>query len=283
MDGYHFNKIVFTPEQQEKIIHMYLNGSSSVKIGKEFGISHHTVLNFLHENNIDVYAQRFTRKYKLNEHYLDNIDTQEKAYIFGFLCADGSNSPSKSTISMCLQEGDKDILERMRCCFDSEKPLDFIDYSDKHDFGYTYQNQWRLNLFSTYLCKKLKEKGMVPRKSTHLKFPDINEDLVSHFIRGYFDGNGTILWDSQRGLRVGLVSTRDFCLQLQQIFYSSSGINVKLRESSNHNGITTDFVLTKYAESIEFLHWIYKDATIYLQRKHDKYIAYCNANGLLSA
>ena len=278
-----YNKIIFTPEQQEQIKEMYVNGLSSVKIGKAFGMSHHTILNFLHENHIDVDQKRFVRKYKLNEHYLDDIDTQEKAYIFGFLCADGNNNPSKSTISMCLQEGDKNILERIRQCFDSEKPLEFIDYTNKHDFGYTYQNQWRINLFSSYLCKKLEEHGMMPKKSVYLKFPNLSEDLIPHFVRGYFDGNGTISWQKYRTLGIGLVSTKEFCLQLQQIVHSSLNIVSKLHESQNHNGITTDFTITRHEGSIKFLHWIYKDATIYLQRKYDKYIAYCNANNLLSA
>jgi hypothetical protein len=278
-----YNKVIFTSEQQEQIKQMYLNGLSSVKIGKIFGRSHHTILNFLHENNIDVDQKKFVRKYKLDEHYMDNIDTQEKAYIFGFLCADGHNASNKGTISMCLQEGDKEILERIRQCFKSEKPLEFIDYTNKHDFGYTYQNQWRINLFSAYLCKKLEEQGMMPMKSDYLKFPNFREDLIPHFVRGYFDGNGSILYRTLKSLRISIVSTKDFCTRLQQIVQSTLNIVVRLQESQNHNGITTDFYITRYRDSIKFLHWIYKDATIYLQRKYDKYIFYCNTNNLLLA
>ena len=54
------------------------------------------------------------RRYNLDEEYFDNINSQNKAYILGFLYADGSNNPKKHTVSISLQEEDRYILEWMR-------------------------------------------------------------------------------------------------------------------------------------------------------------------------
>lgn len=280
------SKVKFSEEETQDIIQSYLSGESSVQIGKRFGISHKPILKLLKENEVyvDKLARRFHRQYALNEDYFDNIDTQDKAYILGFLMADGNNNPDKQTISMALQEDDKYILEEIRTKIGSEKPLDFIDYSNKHDFGYTYKNQWRLNLFSKKFCEVLAEKGMMPKKSTYLQFPTcIPNKLLSHFVRGYFDGNGSISHKNSKYLSISIVSTFKFNNELSNILKNKFNINVKLNESRNHNGITYDLNINQYNDSLLFLDWIYKDAKMFLIRKYDKYHNYLIANNLLSA
>ena len=82
---------------------MYLSGNSTVKIGQLFGFSHKKVAKVLEELSIPRTGVG-RRKYQLDECYFDEIDTQNKAYILGFLCADGSNNRDKSTASMTLEE-----------------------------------------------------------------------------------------------------------------------------------------------------------------------------------
>lgn len=135
-----YNKKIFTLEELKDIKESYIKGESSVSIGKRYGISHKPILRELHNMGVDVDQKKSVRKYQLDEHYFDSIDTPNKAYILGFLHSDGSNFPDKSTISLSLQEEDIDILERIRKELKSEKPLEFLDYSNKHDFGYTYKN-----------------------------------------------------------------------------------------------------------------------------------------------
>lgn len=262
---------IFSEEEIQDIIQSYLNGESSVKIGKRYNIDHKPILKLLKKNGVyvDKLARRFHRQYALNEEYFDDIDTPDKAYIFGFLMADGNNNPSKQTISMALQEEDRYILEEMRIKIGSEKTLDFIDYTNKHDFGYTYKNQWRLNLFSKKFCEVLAEKGMVPNKSYCLQFPTcIPEKLLSHFVRGYFDGNGSI---SSTSTAISITSTKSFCETLNDLLCEHLDIHGRLNEASNHNGITYTYIITKISDVIKFLDWIYKDAQMYLIRKYVKY------------
>ena len=97
-------EIKFNDEQLLDIKESYLNGESTVKIGKRYGTSHQPILKALKRMNVERTPRKFNRKYSLNENYFDKIDTPNKAYILGLLYADGSNTISKSTISILCKK-----------------------------------------------------------------------------------------------------------------------------------------------------------------------------------
>src|SRR5690606_14362207 len=65
------------------------------------------------------------RKYKINQNFFDNIDTEEKAYFLGLLCADGCNHINNTKVSLFLKESDKEILEKFKNMLQPEKPLNY--------------------------------------------------------------------------------------------------------------------------------------------------------------
>lgn len=269
-------------EKEKQIINMYVNDKMSMhKIALNLEIDDKTVKRILIKNNVEI---RNKRKYKLNEHYFDKIDTPTKAYILGFFYADGSINLPKSTVSISLQEEDGYILDRMRREFGSTKELEFLNYSNKHDFGYTYKNQYRLLFFSIYLCKQFEKLGVVQNKSLILEFPDwLRKDLIPHFIRGYYDGDGSVCFGSGRKTNciLTVTSTNNFCLKIKEIIEKELGINTYIADASNHNGITKVFGISGTLQVKTFLDYIYKDADIYLIRKYLKYVEkYYNSSSM---
>lgn len=131
---------------ESKIVSDYTNGLSMAKIGEKYNIPRHRVSKILQEYNVKRNYISI-RKYTLDENYFETIDTPNKAYILGLLFADGSNNPSKMTVSISLQEEDVQLLEKIRSELKSTKPLEYLNYSNKHDFGYSYKNQYRLLFF----------------------------------------------------------------------------------------------------------------------------------------
>lgn len=278
-----YNEIIFTKEQIQDIIVSYNNMESSVSIGKRYNVSHKKILRILHSNGIEVSQAQMVRKYKLNEHYFDEVDTPNKAYILGILYSDGSNNPSKSTVSISLQEEDGYILEKIRNELNSSKPLEYLDYSNKHDFGYNYKNQYRLLLFSSYLCRQLSNLGVVKNKSLKISFPNfLPDDLIPHFVRGVYDGDGSIYQsyrnENNKPITVTITATERFCESLQLICKEKLGINAKIYDASCHNGITKVFTLSGRNIAKVFLDWIYEDADLFLERKFERYNAYYNIN-----
>ena len=280
-----YNEIVFSKEQEKQIIDMYVNqGISTVKIGKEFGCNHKRIAKVLKEYNIPRTGVG-KRKYFLNEHYFDVIDTPNKAYILGFFYADGCNLPKKQTISMSLEEKDKEILEKIRLEIGSEKPLEFIEQSKRKDKdnNYHYNDMWRLLLFSSHMCKALEQHGMTSKKSLTLQFPKhLDESLLSHFVRGYFDGDGSYCHryaGNNYGYRdlITITSTEDFCNDCLEIIRQEVGIGGGIYDASSHNGITKVLSISGNNQINKFFEWLYKDAELYMKRKHDLYEQYLAA------
>lgn len=281
-----YNKKVFTKEEVKNIIDLYLSGLSCVKIGIKYDVSHKCILKILHKYNIDVDQKRTVRKHTLDKNYFDNIDTPNKAYILGLLYADGNNFIKKSTLSISLQEEDKDILESIRKELNSSKPLEYIDYSNKHDYGYNYKNQYRLLVFSKEICESLNKIGMKPRKSLILEFPNIHENLYSHFIRGYFDGDGSFCSCKSKNRKnqsiITFASTQSFCNTIRNILIKKLNIpGGNIYDASCHNGVTKVLSLGENSQTKTILDWLYKDAQLYLKRKHDKYIQAFYSNSSL--
>lgn len=281
-----YNEIVFTNAEKDKIIDLYLNHKmSSVKIGELYNCDHKVILKVLHNNNVMVDQKKFVRHYSLNEHYFDIIDDQNKAYILGLLYADGSNDTSKSTISISLQEEDVSILEKIRVIVGSSKPLEYIDYSNKNDYGYKYKNQYRLIFFSRYMSNILENIGMISNKSLKLEFPNIDKKYYKHFIRGYFDGDGSLVQqiknNNNHPVLVTITSTDCFCKKILDIINHELNINGCITEASCKNGITKVLSISGRNACKKFLDWIYTDANLYIKRKYNRYLDYYNINNSL--
>lgn len=273
--GHRFETRLLPINEKYRIVELYNNGMSTVKIGKLYGVNNKPIAVVLKEFGIDRTGVG-QRHYFLDENYFEKIDSANKAYIIGFLSADGCNYPDKGTVSMSLEECDKEILEKIRIETKNERPLEFIDYTNKHDFGYTYKNQYRLLMFSRKICNDLNNIGVVPNKSLCLEFSkSIPEKFIPDYIRGVFDGDGSM---GVRNLKVyngtlslSITSTYSFCNTLQSIL-NKQNIESKISEASNNNGITASLSIHKKESMKKFLDWIYKDAVLYLKRKHDIYL-----------
>lgn len=279
-----YNEIVFSEKQEKEIIDMYTNQNmSTVKIGKEFNCGHKVIAKVLERYGIPRTGVG-NRKYSLNEHYFDVIDTPNKAYILGFLYADGCNFPKKQTISMSLEEKDKEILEKIRLEIGSDKKLEFIEQSKRKDKDndYHYNDCWRLLMFSSHMCSILSNHGMVPAKSLILEFPKhLDKSLLSHFIRGYYDGDGSLYFHkANRGrdqATITITSTENFCIDCLNIIRENTGIGGNIYDASSHNGITKVLTIGGNQQAIKFFDWLYKDAELYMKRKHDLYIQHLAA------
>ena len=208
-------------------------------------------------------------KYKdLNLNFFDVVDTEEKAYFLGFLYADGC--VSDYTVSLKLQKRDQMIVERFRDLISPTSPIKLIEnkYSG-------------VRIHSKPLCQQLINLGCFQRKSLILKFPHKLEDrFISHFIRGYSDGDGTITYslaeNGRKDFAWKITSTKDFCQSVSDLLFQTLQINCpqSLSCPKNNNLITTTLSVGGSLQLMKVLGWIYKDATVYLPRKYDKYLEF---------
>lgn len=136
-----------------------------------------------------------SRKHDFNQSFFDIIDTEEKAYILGFIYADGCNNshPTTGELSISQMERDVDILFKIKEAMQSTYPIS----EEINKWGGT-EKRFRFYVYGPKIEEQLINLGVVHNKSLILMFPTFLPDcLMPHFIRGYFDGDGSV-WDGKR-------------------------------------------------------------------------------------
>lgn len=189
------------------------------------------------------------------------IDTEEKAYWLGFLCADGSVSTNEDKIELGLAEKDLDYLEKFKKFMNLPNKICYRASTKSYRFSFRSQN----------LKADLIKLGCVPQKSLILQFPSFEQvpkHLIRHFMRGYFDGDG---WFSNtfKAFEVGILGTQDFV----ENYINLLGLNkINKIHNTKTNTITKKYVSSAVEDVTIWLDFIYKDAKVYLNRKYEKYL-----------
>jgi intein/homing endonuclease len=197
------------------------------------------------------------------------VDTEEKAYFLGLLYADGYNNTNKGYFELSLAESDGDVLCGLLDIFQPGRPLQFVEKK-----GESHQNQLRVSVTSKRLSSSLKKLGCVKAKTFKIKFPAwLRDDLVRHFIRGYFDGDGCLciryLENTRPQAHLSFTGNKDFCLGLRKVLSVKSSIHARQPGRNNSNRTLT---MTNKAQIVGILDWLYFDAVVYFERKYKKYL-----------
>ena len=132
------------------------------------------------------------RTKELDEYFFENINNEKTAYFLGLMYSDGNVLKNKiwnsSLISLTQNVKNKELVYEFQKALKTNRKITF---NKKY-------NAYTLSVNSNILFEDLEKWGVVPNKSLTLKFPTfISDDLMPHFIRGYFDGDGSI-WDGKR-------------------------------------------------------------------------------------
>ena len=267
--------------ENTNVIKDYQDGLSLRKIGDKYGVSPQSVKYFLNKKGINTYRENrdySMSPYSFDIHWLDKIDTQEKAYFLGFVYADGSLSGEFGyyDLMISLNVIDRYLLEKFNELLNSDRPVK--DYTRENSYNKKgVQNYCVVHYANKYFWKHMQELGVIPNKTTTVKLPNfISKELMPHFIRGYFDGDGSIsLSHSLSGSRpaISITSSTIFCSGLKEYLENELGINSNITLEENYGIIS----INRIHEAKKFLDWIYKDSKIHLIRKYDKYIEFINS------
>lgn len=261
------NKIL-SPSQIEQVVQDYYSGMSITQLSLKYKCAKFPIFNYLKNNKVKMRPAGGIRKYEVDHNYFSSIDTEEKAYFLGFLYADGNVSKDLNVVEMSLQEPDKDVLQKLNDFIQPQRPLSFrkARTTFKNRPHYKYKNQFRMFIRSRKICQDLVKLGCVPQKTFILKFPNLeNKELIAHFIRGYIDGDGSISKNS-----VGLTSSTQFVEDFSHFIKNKFNIHCCISKHSTSQGVANGFISGRL-QCIQFLDWMYKDATIFLERKYLKY------------
>lgn len=158
-------------------------------------------------------------KYLVNHKYFDVLNF-ETAYFLGILAADGNVSQNRITLGVC--EKDREIVDNFKNAIQSTHPIK-QRITRLREKSYP-QQVFRFN--SPHMCKTLETYGIIPNKSLTLKFPNIPPSLISSFVRGYFDGDGSITITKHKNMFIYILGTERFLKNIKDYYNQLCNTNV---------------------------------------------------------
>ena len=246
-------------------------------IAKMCGVNDNTIERWRKKFGIERHPDRKkgARKHTINEQYFQEIDTEEKAYWLGFLMADGCvtrNSPSGKDciLAVVLKNDDKCHLKKFLNCIESDYQIKEKTISDKRGFETV---RCSIKITSTTMCDDLIKNGIIPRKTGKEIIPKLKKDLIRHFVRGFFDGDGSISY--AKATESWLIS---FCGSSKTMIdglidiFNDMNVNIKPQTLDSYS-IPFYILQTRKKDNVKkLIEYMYSDATVYLDRKYSRVI-----------
>jgi len=202
----------------------------------------------------------------LNVNYFKKIDSNEKAYWLGFICADGNIKKTNDKVSLISK--DLEVIEGFKESINSGHKISKRETFDKRtNKTYTgYSIQIGNEIFTNHIINL----GVTSNKTDVLEFPDIDEKFYPYFIAGLFDGDGSISYYNKTKLRINLITTKEILDFIDSLFLN---LNIKplkrVKVSINKKNVWKMYL---YKDAIKFLDYIYSDSEFnYLTRKYERY------------
>ena len=277
----------------EQINCLHEKGYTALDISKKLGFKYcQPVYNYFIKmgwNRLDRLEYPSNTKYEADQNFFSIIDTEEKAYVFGFICADGHVCQKTKRITIAVKQTDIDILTKIKTALKSTHPIK--EHIQKKN-PYTGANhlileQASISINGKVLVEPLIALGVCGKKTYTLNGSEVSvvpDTLIRHFLRGYFDGDGNVLWGKQyssgKKYNINVCGNKDFLENTFQKYFPSDNKLYKDKQAKQ----CWSWKLSDKYKVLEFLHYLYHDATIYLDRKYKvyKYALWSCKTGLIA-
>ena len=233
------------------------------------------------ESAIHIKASRLGLKkypYYCDKDFFHNIDTEKKAYWLGFIVADGWVAYGKNNageLGIELKLSDINHLKKFNKSINGNYKI--YTKERQHPFKEEAIIQiCGIRIYSIQMVNDLVAWGVVPNKSYKIIFPTLPKELIPHFIRGYFDGDGSIFLHSKKQQNISLKFTNtclSFLEEIRSVLYEQGISSYIVVGRSKYSTVDYyDLVFGGMANVDKMLDYMYKDANVYLDRKIKKAI-----------
>lgn len=247
------------------------NKITIVELARKYNISDRTISDWLHQNNIPI-KQKQGLISNCQEDYFEKIDNPNKAYLLGFITADGSVTGKKGyeprTCSIEIHEKDKELLEFAKRQINPQATITECFYDKKRNM--------RISFNSKKLCNDLAQYGVVRNKSMILSEVPINlipKDLLPYYFRGLVDGDGCIHLNGAISIYSG---SYDFIQSIQNILCQECN----LTKNKIYKGTSYFISWNSKKDKISLFHYLYDNltATFYYKRKYERLYNFISTN-----
>lgn len=208
---------------REYLVSLYQDEKMSLSdIGKKHNVTHGAVLKWFKSLDIPRRSIKHSvsdefNKHKGNQygrHHTVQSDffkhwNANMAWLLGFICADGCIENS-GTLSACQKEIEP--LQYMLALLNSNASVE-----TKKQNGWSENCIYRVRVHCREIIQDLSKLGIHGRKSLTLNLPEIPNQYFGDFLRGYFDGDGSIyhIKSNPKNPKISFIGSPDFINQLE--------------------------------------------------------------------
>lgn len=237
------------------------------------------------EDNYPLYTNHTSNR-KIRHDFFQNIETELQAYLLGFYAADGNINEKRKTLRIHLQKQDSELVYLYKKIISPDaRTFTVSEHKTTGRNGkiITAHESFGVDITSAKICNDLVNLGIGYNKSySELHIPKIPKELIRHFIRGYFDGDGCfIIWlNQEKGKSDRIRGKIDICGKTITIFnefiefFADHNIKINLNFLKRDNMYRISTSSKKEINKIFKL--FYSDANFFLSRKFNKFNHYVN-------
>lgn len=191
--------------------------------------------------------------------FIDN--SEECFYFLGFISAGGSLNDDRNSLRININEKDIEVLIMLKEYLKTQKPI----------YNLKQTNSVLFEIINSDIYNRLKYYGLTPKKSLTNKFPkNIPNDMLHHFIRGYFDGDGCVSvckGVNTLRLKINFVGTFEFLSELQNILVKSADITITKITNMTKDKNTFQLNIKKKSDIKKIETYLYYHSNFFLKRK----------------
>lgn len=195
---------------KEKLVALYQErGQSLEDIARTFGVTRVAVWKALKAYGIarrggsEASVLAFSRgKYrgKTTAEFNESIFSQwsqRMAYLLGYIFTDGCfRRVTRTCFQVDISSSDREHLEKLAAILGKNVPLHTIKQSRRGFSGGEDRYLHLIRFTRPGMIQDLRKLGLTERKSLTMKFPQVPKEFLRHFIRGCWDGDGSIFIES---------------------------------------------------------------------------------------
>jgi hypothetical protein len=211
----------------------------------------------------------------INHDFFEKIDCEEKAYLLGIFASDGYVS-KKGRICLSLSEKDSSLVEWAKNILCPKHSISISKQDKPSKEGYFSRPMFSFSFSSKKMRDDLRCLGVVTSKTyVGMNLPDIPKDLISHYLRGYFDGDGS--FSVKEGMRANGFKYKNANFSIisktKNILEDFSQVLTDLYIKNSIFCSKKCFVLSVsgFKNNLKLKNFLYNNATVFLERKRKKF------------
>ena len=221
---------------------------SSTKLADIFDCNRKTIFKALKDNSIFLLnLGRFKKRIYCDSDFFVKL-SPISAYWAGFIAADGCLSHRGKVLSIGLNKQDTGHLNKFAKAIKTNAKIWYTKSN----------NSVHIGIYSEKVFDSLLNLGITPNKSLSIGNVNIPYDLMSHFIRGVFDGDGYIGGRKITHIQFFISGNRPFLQQIQNVLVKECGINkvnlYPLYPLHNNKGYKVQYTGSQVFRILNFLY-----------------------------